>query len=463
MHRLILFFFIFFDWLMAILSWVLLFYYRKTEIEKTSFEPTSTLYIGLIIIPLIWIFLYLIQGTYSDIKRLYRLKVFNLTFVSSIFGGIAIFFTLLLDDKINTYKDYYTLFLVFFLSHFLTTLFIRELFITFIIKKIHSGKLGFNTLLIGGSEKAVQIYNEISALPKKSGYQFIGFVNLNGIDKLLENRIPYLGHIDSIDSVLKNNKVEEIIIALESTEHERLRSIITKIKDEDICIKVLPDMYDILSGSVKLTNIFGALLMEVQHDPMPIWQRFLKRIMDFTLSLIAFIVLIPVYLGLVISVKLSSKGPIFFLQNRIGKGGKEFKIIKFRTMYVDSEKAGPQLSSSHDPRITKVGRIMRKIRLDELPQFINVIKGDMSLVGPRPERQFYIDKISEREPQFLELTRVRPGITSWGQVKYGYAENVDQMIQRMKFDLLYLKNRSLALDFKIMLYTVLIVIKAKGK
>lgn len=250
---------------------------------------------------------------------------------------------------------------------------------------------------------------------------------------------------------------------MESTEHERLRSIISKINDEDIRIKVLPDMYDILSGSVKLTNIFGALLMEVQHDPMPIWQRFLKRIMDFTLSLIAFIVLIPVYLGLVVSVKLSSKGPIFFLQNRIGKGGSEFKIIKFRTMYVDSEKAGPQLSSSHDPRITKVGRIMRKLRLDELPQFINVIKGDMSLVGPRPERQFYIDQISEREPQFLELTRVRPGITSWGQVKYGYAENVDQMIQRMKFDLLYLKNRSLALDFKIMLYTVLIVIKAKGK
>lgn len=463
MHRIILFFFILFDWLMAILSWVLLYYYRKTEIEKTSFTPNSTLYIGLIAIPLLWIFLYLIQGTYSDIKRLYRLKVFNLTFVSSVFGGIVVFFTLLLDDKINTYKDYYTLFLVFFLGHFLTTLFIRELFITFIIKRIHNGKLGFNTLLIGGSEKAVQIYNEIKALPKKSGYHFIGFINLNGIDKLLENEIPYLGHIDTIDSVLKSNKVEEIIIALESTEHERLRSIISKIKDEDIRIKVLPDMYDILSGSVKLTNIFGALLMDVQHDPMPIWQRFIKRILDFTLSIVAFIVLIPVYLGLIVSVKLSSKGPVFFLQNRIGKGGEEFKIIKFRTMYVDSEKAGPQLSSSHDPRITKIGRIMRKLRLDELPQFINVIKGDMSLVGPRPERQFYIDQISEREPQFLELTRVRPGITSWGQVKYGYAENVDQMIQRMKFDLLYLKNRSLALDFKIMLYTVLIVIKAKGK
>jgi lipopolysaccharide/colanic/teichoic acid biosynthesis glycosyltransferase len=166
---------------------------------------------------------------------------------------------------------------------------------------------------------------------------------------------------------------------------------------------------------------------------------------------------------LALAVKLSSKGPILFFQERIGKNGKPFQIIKFRTMYTDAEKEGPQLSSSNDARITKVGKFMRKSRLDEFPQFFNVLKGDMSLVGPRPERQFYIDKISAIEPQFLELTKVRPGITSWGQVKFGYAENVEQMVQRMKFDLLYLRNRSLALDFKILLYTVIIIVKAKGK
>ncbi|MGY8926895.1 MAG: sugar transferase, partial [Flavobacteriales bacterium] len=154
---------------------------------------------------------------------------------------------------------------------------------------------------------------------------------------------------------------------------------------------------------------------------------------------------------------------IFFLQNRIGKNGRIFKIIKFRTMYMNSEKEGPQLSSSSDSRITKIGKIMRKTRLDEFPQFLNVLIGDMSLVGPRPERQFYIDQIAAIEPQFLELTKVRPGITSWGQVKYGYAENVEQMLDRMKFDLLYLKNRSLSIDFKIMLFTILIVFKGAGK
>jgi lipopolysaccharide/colanic/teichoic acid biosynthesis glycosyltransferase len=196
---------------------------------------------------------------------------------------------------------------------------------------------------------------------------------------------------------------------------------------------------------------------------MPFWQQAVKRFLDIVLSLIAIIILLPVYLILAILVRLSSPGPIFFTQERIGLNGKPFKIIKYRTMYMNSEKNGPQLSSSNDPRITPIGRFLRKTRLDEFPQFMNVLIGDMSLVGPRPERQFYIDQIVTIEPQYLHLTKVRPGITSWGQVKYGYAENVEQMLQRMKFDLLYMKNRTLALDFKIMLYTILIIFKGSGK
>ena len=164
-----------------------------------------------------------------------------------------------------------------------------------------------------------------------------------------------------------------------------------------------------------------------------------------------------------ILIKFSSKGPVLFLQDRIGIGGKEFRIIKFRTMHVNSEDNGPQLSSENDPRITKIGRFLRKTRIDEFPQFINVILGEMSLVGPRPERKFYMTQIAEIEPQFLHLTNVRPGITSWGQVKFGYAENIEEMLRRMKYDLLYMKNRSLALDIKILFYTALTIIKAKGK
>lgn len=451
------------DYLTAALSWGMFYYYRKTEIEGEQFELNSTFFYGIFGIPVLWILFYAIQGSYLDIRKVYRVKVLSNTLFATIFGSIVLFFVLLIDDEVNTYKNYYQSLLILSLLHFSFTFFVRIIFTSILVRRIHSRKDGFKTLLIGGSEKAIAIYSEIENSTKSSGNLFVGFVNLNGIDKVLEQKIPYLGHINNIDEIISGNQIEEVIIALESSEHERLRSIISKISNKGLVIKVPADMYDILSGSLKLNNIFGALLVEINSEAMPYWQQVLKRAFDIVFSIIAIIILIPVYLFLAIGVKLSSPGPILFLQERIGKSGKPFKIIKFRTMYVDAEKLGPQLSSTDDPRITKIGKFMRKARLDEFPQFFNVLNGDMSLVGPRPERQFFIDQIIEREPQFLELTKVRPGITSWGQVKYGYAENVDQMLQRMKYDLLYLKNRSFALDLKILLYTVLIIIKAKGK
>jgi exopolysaccharide biosynthesis polyprenyl glycosylphosphotransferase len=451
------------DWLMAALSWSLFFYFRKTIIENEPFSANTSFYLGIIFVPLVWNLVYTFQGTYHDVKRLYRIKIVNLTFIGSIVGCLILFFGLLIDDEIQNYKLYYKSILILFSIHFLFNLITRLFLISWIVRKVHQNKIGFRTLLIGGSEKAVAIFNEINSLPKGIGNQIVGFVNLNGIDRLLEDQLSYLGHADDLVRIMRENDIEEVIIALESTEHERLRTIISKIEGGNIKIKISPDMYDILAGSVKMNNLFGALLIEVNTETMPIGQQIFKRAFDIVVSLISIILLIPVYLSLSIAVKLSSKGPILFFQERIGIHGKPFRIIKFRTMYMNAEDAGPQLSSSHDPRITKVGRYMRKLRLDEFPQFFNVLKGEMSLVGPRPERQFFIDKITLREPQFHQLTKVRPGITSWGQVKYGYAENIDQMLQRMKYDLLYIKNRNLTLDFKIMLYTVLIIIKAKGK
>lgn len=456
-------FLILIDWIFALLTWGIFFYYRKVSIEKVTFTINESFYFGLLLVPLLWLFIYLLQGTYHDVKRLYRLKVFNITFLSSLIGALIVFFLLLLDDDIKTYKTYYTSLFVLFTIHFTLTFFSRLIFVSIIVNRIHQNKSGFRTVIIGGSDKAVSIYNEIVNLPKGIGNHFVGFINLNGVDRLLEDKIPYLGHAENLESILREHKVEEVIIALETTNHDRLRSIISRIEGRDVKIKISPDMYDILSGSVKMNNLFGALLFEVNSDEMPVGQKIMKRIIDIFVSIISIIVLIPLYIVLGIIVKMTSTGPVLFKQDRIGLHGSTFKIIKFRTMYVDAEKAGPQLSSSNDPRITKIGRYMRKLRLDEFPQFFNVLKGEMSLVGPRPERQFFIDQIVKIEPQYLHLTKVRPGITSWGQVKYGYAENVEQMLDRMKYDLLYLKNRTLALDFKIMLYTILIVIKAKGK
>lgn len=461
--RLLLLCLIVFDWISALISWGGFYFLRKTQIEQAEFSVNDRFIIGLVVVPLIWMTIYFFQGTYHDVKRLHRIKIIAMTLMASVMGTIFLFFALLLDDQITGYQNFYQALMTLFALHLFVTLLFRFPLVNYIVRRIHSGNAGFRTLLIGGSEKAVAIYNEIQALPRSIGNNIVGFVNINGIDRQLESKLPYLGHLNEVEKTLEAEAIEEVIIALESTEHERLKEIIARLDRGTLKIKIISDMYDILSGSVKMTNIYGALLTEVNTDPMPVWQRLMKRTLDVVLSLIAMIVLIPVYLVLAILVKTSSPGPIFFTQERIGRNGVPFQIVKFRTMFTNAEKDGPRLSSAHDARITKSGRIMRKMRLDEFPQFYNVLMGDMSLVGPRPERQFYIDQISQVEPQFVHLTKVRPGITSWGQVKFGYAENVDQMLQRMKYDLLYLKNRTLALDFKIMLYTVLIILKGSGK
>ncbi len=450
------------DYLFAALAWGVFFYIRKTQIEGLTFIPDSQFYLGLTLVPLFWVFFYFIQGTYHDIRRMFRLQMVNLTLIASFLGTIILFFTLLIDDDVKSYQNFYRSIFFLFGLHFFIALIPRLIFNTLLIRFIRSNGHGFKTIIIGGNEKAVEIYNELIQQEQNTNF-FIGYVNVNGKDTLLDGVVPYLGHANNLEEVMSQHEAEEVILAVESSDHNRLKDMISRVDNGRIRIKLLPDMYAILSGSVEMTNIYGALLIEIIPDAMPFWQQAIKRLMDIVISLVAVVCLIPFYLFSALAVKLSSPGPIFFLQDRVGINGKVFRIIKFRTMYVNSEQQGPQLSSEGDPRITPIGRFMRKTRLDEFPQFINVLLGQMSLVGPRPERQFYIDQIVQVEPQYIHLTKVRPGITSWGQVKYGYAENVDQMLQRMKFDLIYLKNRSLALDIKIMFYTVIIVIKAKGK
>ncbi|MBL7812131.1 MAG: sugar transferase [Bacteroidetes bacterium] len=455
------------DLCMAALGWYLFFLYRKHIVEagKHGYEvPVNhdiKLYLGLILIPLCWVLLYTATGFYRNIFRRSRLRDVQSTFTSSVVGILFIFFVLILDDSVANYRDYYLSLVVLFLLHFIPTLLLRLIITTRTIRKVQHRLWSFNTILVGTGNNAARLFAELESARKSEGFRIVSVLREHAEES--SGTLPSAGSWKELPERIRLTSAEDVILALDDKDHNLVPQIVDLIQNENVHLKIMPDSYGMVMGMVKMNNILGAMLVEVDFEVMPQWQKTAKRIFDILFSTLALVIASPFLLLIAIAIRADSPGPVFFLQERIGLKGKPFRIVKFRSMRVDAENAGPQLSREHDKRHTRVGSFLRKTRLDELPQFWNVLKGEMSVVGPRPERQFFIDQIVTKAPYYLRLHRIKPGITSWGQVKFGYAENVDQMVERMKYDILYLENMSLGLDAKILIYTVLIMVQGRGK
>ncbi len=417
--------------------------------------------VGQVLFPLMMLILYYLSGYYNRVFFKSRLKELVTTLASSFLAAIIIFFVALVNDTVAERMFTYELVLILFSLFFVCVYSVRFSITQVASHNIHRRIWSFNTLIVGTSNSAVELEKRLRTMDKSMGFNIVGYVETCETSNPKNLNLPIFP-ISNLEQVCEEHDIKNLILIPHRHGIKATISLVNSLFLLDKPIYMSPDLYHLLTSRARLSNIVGEPLVDISSAEVGQSTLNIKRMSDIIVSLIALILLIPLFIVLALAIKKDSAGPIIYKQRRIGFHKKPFDIYKFRSMRVDAEATGPTLSSVNDPRITRIGRFMRKYRLDELPQFWNVLIGDMSLVGPRPEREYYIKQIVARAPYYSLIHQVRPGITSWGMVKYGYASDVDGMIARLRYDLLYIENVSLLVDLKILFYTVHTVFTGKG-
>lgn len=429
--------------------------------ERYIFSTTLLLEQALIPVGLLIVYYY--SGYYNSPFHKSRVQELISTTMSAVVATVLIYFMLLTNDQVSLRTTNYEMLGLLFGSLMIFTYAGRIIITQSAINKLRKHQWKFRTIIVGASEEAAKTAANLRSSKSTLGYDVIAFVRLPEEERRQQLMGLPVIEFDELFGGEYNGQFSQLIVVPSDRNDTKLLRLVDKLFKLDIPVKIVPDTFTFVTSGIRLHDIFGEPLIDLTSPQISASGKNVKRTFDILLSAIAMIVTAIPMAIIAMCVKLSSPGKVIYKQERIGYRQRPFTIYKFRTMRSDSEPDGkPRLSSPNDSRITKVGKVLRKYRLDEFPQFWNVLKGDMSLVGPRPERPYFIKQIVKEVPFYTLVHQVRPGITSWGMVKFGYAGSLEEMVRRTRYELIYLQNMSVTVDMKILVYTIKTVLTGKG-